>query len=760
MFKWTTLKKLCIRLGIVAALALLVLGLRALNGDKDAQPLTSLQPEVVVPNEALPLRIGSGWATVAENDTLQLDLCFNDGNIAVTNKQNGYVWRSAPTDEEMALEKSNDLWQGNIRSPLYFTYITDYASTDDKHGNVFNQNAQISVYDLPGGGVRVYFVFAPSGITLGYELRLHSDHLEVTMPSYLISDPGEHFATNQIGQQILDKSKTFILTEINLFPFFGATRGDMGNQGYLMVPDGTGALMRFDSDRYINSQFLGHVYGPDLALYNNYDKTLQAEFDRPSIDFPVFGIVRDGNSLLGIIHQGETQADIICSKAKVQTGFNTAACRFVYRMKYKILTNTSTGDGYFSYTRFPVEDQRGVRYYFGSGAEADYVGMAKTYRRYLMETTGLTQLDESARPTALQLTILMGTTKRQMIGTGLITMTTFEEAAAMLRDLKAAGLDRLDVTLRGWAKRGDQAEYPDRFPIEASFGGEKGLQALADTAKELGYPLYLYDDTVSVPSPRGKSVRRDTIYNIQDNALFNGSYANPSTMARNLDKLLPFYARMGVTGLEDAMLGWFLTSDFNKNAPLSRADMKAAHIAQIDRLAAAFGGVRLETNKAYALRPGVTLSYLNESTYRTILDESVPFYPIALHGLVPYISGVYNWFNDPETDLLHAVEMGTVFGFKVTEQPTALLRDAVLSYEVSTQYQEWREDIVRMYSLLDRYLTLTSGRFVEAHERLTPEVVRVTYEGGIQVWLNYGNTDYAGAVAIPAKGFIVTEGGQ
>ena len=752
-------KKTLIRVSAVVVLVLLVLMMRMLNGRKAAQTVVTHHQEQVILNNTLTGMSGSGYVTIAENDALRLDLCFEDGNITVTNKQNGYEWRSAPTEEEMLPEKSNELWKGNLRSPIFFTYVNDYTATDVKYGNVFNQNITLSVFALPDGGTRVYFEFLSTGITMGYDIKLKADHIEVSLPSYLISDPGEFFISNGVGQKILDKSKTFILNEINLFPNFGATRSDMGNAGYLLVPDGTGALMRFDSDKYINSQFLGHVYGTDLALYNNYDNTLQTEFNRPTVNFPIFGIVRDGNSLLGIVDKGETQTDIIGSKANVQTGFNTTSCRFVYRMKYKILTNTATGDGYFSFTRFPVNDERQILYYLGSGEAADYVGMAQTYRGYLIEKYGLKRIDSAADPASLQLNILCGTVKNELLGYSIITMTSFEQAKEMLRDLKQAGITYADVVLRGWAKRGDQVLYPDRFPIETAFGGEQGLTSLAETAKSLGYKLFLHDDSIRLRTSRGVSIRNDTIYNIQDNALFGGTYANPAAIARNFEKAYVNYERLKISGIEDGSLGWFLTSDFSQSAPMSREDVKNAHVTAVRNIVERFGEIRLETTKAYILGDHMTLTYVSDSSYLTILDDSVPFYTIAMHGLVDYLCGDYNSFFDPPVELLKAVEYGGNISFTITQQPTEMLKEAVRSHYYSTEYALWRDDIIQYYNSLRQYLELTRGQYITGHEKITPNVVRVSYENNVQVIINYSQQlyTYQNNQILP-QNFIVLEG--
>ena len=311
-------------LAVLAVLTGAVLLIRHVNMNRNTQTAFAPVQEDVIANDTLVRLEGEGYRLVQENDLLRLYVSFDDGNIQVVNKENGYVWRSCPTQEEMDLDTSNTLWKNNLRAAVMFTYTVSESSIDIKYSNPPAQDTAVTVFQK-GAGVRVYFEFLETAVTFAYDIALEDDHLVVDIPSYLISDPGEVYKVSSTGKSSLDKKASCLIVDFYLFPSLGATRSDMGNTGCILVPDGTGALMDFDSDKYANSQFIAHVYGADWALFNGYDQQMSAELDKPSICFPVFGVIRDGNTMLAVIDKGETQADIIASKAKVQTGFNTVA---------------------------------------------------------------------------------------------------------------------------------------------------------------------------------------------------------------------------------------------------------------------------------------------------------------------------------------------------------------------------------------------------------------------------------------------------
>lgn len=89
-------KKALKRTGIVLLLIAAVFLIRFLNGrEKDSVQYTQ-ETEKFISNESLKRLEGSGYQKVAENSFLSVELNFADGNVLITDKESGYVWRSAP----------------------------------------------------------------------------------------------------------------------------------------------------------------------------------------------------------------------------------------------------------------------------------------------------------------------------------------------------------------------------------------------------------------------------------------------------------------------------------------------------------------------------------------------------------------------------------------------------------------------------------------------------------------------------------------
>lgn len=730
------LKKILLTVLVLALLVGVVLGVRRLNATRTGQVNLYSQETDIIPNEALTVLEGSGLQLAAENDQLALYVNFDDGNIEVLRKANGYVWRSCPTEEEMALEKSNKLWTNNLQAPIMFTYVQQNDAANTKYTNTLTEEAKVTVYRL-ADGVRVYFELGVHEVTLAYEARLKGGTLEVSMPSYLISDPGEVYKTSKSGKVSLDKDKSCIIAEIYLFPNLGATRSDTNVAGALLVPDGSGALIDFQSRKFVNSQYIAPIYGSDLALHNGFDSTVRAEMSKPKVAFPVYGVIREGNTLLAIVDEGETQTDIVASRAGVQTGFNTVSARFTYRMRYKVITNSTTGDGYLNYTSFAVTEPRKIIYNFGTG---DYVDMAAQYRSYLMEKNRLTRVDGSA--SALQLHVVGGDIESGMLGDTFIAMTTFQQAEDILRWFSEQGVSDMDVAYTGWSKRGESVEYPNRFPVANALGGQDGLTKLTEAAKELHADVYLLDNYINMNTTFGLSLGKNTVYNIQNNPLYSGAFANSGYMASSYAANLAQYRAMGIAGLQEQGVGKVLMTDYAKSAPMSRSDVRDAQRTLLEQMVQDFDSVRLTSANAYALMNDAVLTQLPESSWLTMLDEHVPFYTIALHGLVEYLDGDYMDFYEQRSQLLEAVAKGSSVSFTLTWENTEKLAMADTAAYYSTTFDLWKDDVLTIWQELQPYLDATRGQFITGYEQLADGVTLTTYENGVEVLVNNRDSSY------------------
>ncbi len=141
-------------------------------------------------------------------------------------------------------------------------------------------------------------------------------------------------------------------------------------------------------------------------------------------------------------------------------------------------------------------------------ADGNYVTMAKRYRRYAMDTGLFVSLKEKIARTP-GLADLIGTPHTRV---GILrnlkpesdrydhknpatnySLTTFDQRAKQLRELKARGVERALVYVSGWPHLGYDRQHPDPLPPPEDAGGWEGMKRLAATCNELGYPFIFHD---------------------------------------------------------------------------------------------------------------------------------------------------------------------------------------------------------------------------------------------------------------------------
>lgn len=137
--------------------------------------------------------------------------------------------------------------------------------------------------------------------------------------------------------------------------------------------------------------------------------------------------------------------------------------------------------------------------------QGNYVTLAKRYRQYAMDTGLFVSLKEKIARTPI-LADMIGTPQTRVRilmnqkedsdrydPTNHYNLTTFDERAKQLRDMKAHGIDKTLVFVSAWAHLGYDRQHPDPLPPPEAAGGWAGMKRLADTCHELGYPFIFHD---------------------------------------------------------------------------------------------------------------------------------------------------------------------------------------------------------------------------------------------------------------------------
>lgn len=674
----------------------------------------------------------NGHTLIAENAGYRLYMQEDNLSLIVESKETGTCMESAVSFDD---GNNNNTWLGAMQSAVVITMIN--GGDDSKQADLVNDDVSRQItYTDNGFSAKLYWTKYKFGMTLN--VALEEDGVVASVDD----------------DSIVEDGTSYCLGTISLYPYMGNSYMDE-KEGYLLVPDGNGALIYLDDkEGRFKSGFSSMIYGSDIGfdesdtttlLYDKYNTIKDSE----QIIAPVYGIAHteDKIAYLAVIEEGEGRAQIECVPNGVSVNYNRAYAKFICRKTYTQPTsNNSTSGSIHTYESERSHSDLKVRFLFLDGENANYSGMASAYRDYLLKTGGMKCVD-TAYNTRVD---FLGTERESwLFSTTPVVMTTVDDIYGIYDDLETAGVKDILSVYKGWQDGGLYNLPISKYKADSKIGGTKALTGLIRDAEERGISLYLYNDgrtinpdeqnaTFNVVKKINKRRYEEKTYmDVYENFL----YLIPDRSDYMLSKFLKSYTsktsgNLALAGVTDTLFSYTYSGK-----TYSRYDTEDAYenmVAKIDEstnliMEQPFAYLWKNT-EAFLDMPLYTSSYMYE-------DESVPFLSMVLKGVIPVYSEYVNFEANKQEFFLKLVETGTYPSFYITKESSSELIYTNSCDIYSSEYTTYRNTIIDYTEQLKKLWEVTENAYMVSHEITGTGVTKVTYSNGVKIYVNYSSTE-------------------
>ena len=591
-------------------------------------------------------------------------------------------------------------------------------------------------------------------------------------------------------------SSNYKLDSVKLLPYFGA--GLNSNEGFTLLPDGSGTITRFEDIQGKAFTMTGKLYGKDYAYHSI------SGYTQETMRIPAFGVLETAlytptpveepqveeavedttefeeaqaveevakdvyitKGYVAYYTEGDSMAEFTSDHGGTVHNYSSAYASFYPKPtdKYALTSISSTGSAQWSVgsnRRYTGDYTFRVFPIYGEGS--DYTNMAAEIRNYL-ETTGVLTKLESENQDSDDVPLYIenfGTVKTQEKVVGFpvelqTPLTTFEQTKNMIEELQSEGIDNINVKLTGWYNGGMEHTAPAKLKVPSSVGGNKGLKDLVSFAKSCGVDIYPDLDFTYVSkfgSFDGVSTKNDTAKTMDGrsavhriyNALFQGfepdekAIISPVAMLDYYDDIRKKFKNFGTDAISLASIGSDLNSDFNSEYALNRDECMKMIEKFLSEVEQDNANIMVDSGNAYTLKfADHVLNVPLDSSMNINTSVSVPFMGMVLHGYTEFTGPAINLDGDFDYSVLKAIENGAGLYFIVSKDNTSKLKSfPEFSKYYAIRYDNWKSDIIDTYKTFNESMKKVKYATISEHEYIGTRVVRVAYDNGVEFILNY-----------------------
>lgn len=660
-------------------------------------------------------------------------------SVTLVTKADGRRWGTNPVDRG---DVPVDLAGGEfINSALTVRFSMNSTPTDIYSGSSVMNVGRVGSEQIDNGiSVTYYFDEYYFSITVDYYLE--GDSVKISM------DP----------QKIVEASD-YKVVSVGVAPFMCSAKNtaDGSRDSYIVLPSGSGALMYTDqrTDGAARS-FSAPVYGQDKTqdTYGDYDNDAK-------ISMPFFGVKEGNSGTMGIIEQGAEYCTLRAQAGDANIGYSSVYAWADVRGQDVVYLSGIWRNKYSD--ELNQVDPLVIGFYGLSGDQANYVGMAKRYQKYLIENEGLKKTGSNKLLNAK----ILGYYMEDDLFLGLPikkaqALTTYEEAQQILTELKDVTGGSLSATMYGYGEGGvNGTKVAGNYKLTGVVGNRGDLENFLSFTSSSQIEAFFNFDVINFSKSGGGISKGSgaalnntgiTAYTRQywksTRAILEGTdggvtgmLVGRSKIETVVNKTVEETEKLGISNIAFNTLGNSVYSDYRDDKYPSRAGMASDVQKYIQSVQQKNNKVMVDSAFSYAAAQADVLTGcpISSNQDRSI-DVDVPLYQIVFQGYKENYVTPINYVANRRTGFLKAIETGSGLSFILMNNYDIELRKQYDDLFGASLYSDNKSAIAEYIEEGGDFLKSVASAEITNHHIISENVTRTDFSNGKAVYVNTSDT--------------------
>lgn len=572
-------------------------------------------------------------------------------------------------------------------------------------------------------GLAITYTYGSEGVTFTVHYELCDDNLYV------------YVDTSEIEEKNTSQKDGKVLTKLQLCPSFGAVSAhdENGNatEGYMIVPDGSGAVIKYNNGKTNYADYSQQIYGRDYtAVPLNAPRVTEQAY------MPVIASVSGNSGFVAIVSDGDAN---VYAKAEV-SGQNKQAynnCYFEFETRSQDAFFMS-GDNSNKITVFEKNgiktDRFGIRYYpIDKDEDINYADCAEVYRNYLINNKGLNVKTEAGN-SDLYVDFYGGVMKQTSI-VGIpfnlkTEITGFSQAQQIVDTFKNKGVNNLVVNYNDWTNDSIKNNISTKAKASGTLGGQSDFESFIGSENVDVFPsmnnIQMDSGSWGFSTFTNTAIRVSNAYSRQStySPAFGVAVKGvapallaPKSYDKVFDQMIESYKDKSIEKIGFGDYSTKLVSDFSKNNQSSRNDTMNTIVEGYKRASENVGSIICDGANAYVLPYASQVT--NVPVYSSgfnLTDYDIPFYQMVIHGYVPYSSKPINASSNTGETFMLALAAGSGLHYDLVYEESAVLKDTEYDDLYYSNYEGWVDMASKQYEIADQVLSGVSDMIISKYE--------------------------------------------